>query len=71
MTDRIPKLPTERYFLLLADLVLIYGAYGSRTFLSGSRKYSGNTDLLRMKPKQVRHFKKRIKKFITKVIEIY
>ena len=31
-TDRIPKLPTDRY--LFFRLVLIYGTFGSRTFFT-------------------------------------
>ena len=37
-------------------LEFIYGPFGSRTFLSGSHKNSGNIGLLKKKPKNWMHF---------------
>ena len=52
--DRIPKLPPDNYFLVLTDSCLyIYGPFGSRTLLSGSRKGTGNICLLKSKPKDL------------------
>ena len=49
ITDGIPKLPTDKYFLDLSNSCI--GPFWSRNFYSGSRKNSGDIGLLKSKPK--------------------